>query len=71
MDLWGESLSLSSRTQADVVAVLVQLLVAFGNAVGRSAFFLVGATEHRANINALIVGKSGKATPGTTRAASL
>ena len=37
---------LEPETEADPVAILSQLLVAFGAAVGRGAFFQVEATRH-------------------------
>jgi hypothetical protein len=57
---------LDPHTEADPVAVLLQFLVAFGNAVGREAYFRVGSTAHRAVENTGIVGTSSAARKGTS-----
>ncbi len=61
------------HTEADPAAMLVQLLIAFGNCVGRGPFFRVEETPHFANEFAAIVGRSAKARKGTgfNRIASL
>ena len=41
--------TIAPQTEADPVAILSQLLVAFGAAVGRGAFFQVEATRHHPN----------------------
>jgi hypothetical protein len=46
------------QTEAEVSAVLLQLLVLFGNAVGREPFFTVGATQHHANLFLALVAKT-------------
>ena len=49
-ELLGEIVkTISPHTEADPVAVLTQLLVAFGAAVGRGAWFTVEATRHHPN----------------------
>lgn len=50
----------------DPVAILVQLLVAFGNVVGPSTHFAVEADRHRMNLFAVLVGQSAKARKGTS-----
>ena len=40
---------IAPHTEADPVAILSQLLVAFGAAAGRGAFFQVEATRHHPN----------------------
>lgn len=52
------------HTEADPVAVLANLLVAFGNAAGRGAYVEVGADHHRLNMNAALVGKTAKGRKG-------
>ena len=53
-------------TEADPVALVVALLVAFGNAVGRSPHSMVGgATRHGVNEFCVIVGQTGKGRKGT------
>jgi hypothetical protein len=53
-------------TEADPVAILAQLLAAFGNVVGRNPFFTVEAVDHHANLFACIVGRSSKGRKGTS-----
>jgi hypothetical protein len=53
-------------SEADPAAVLVQLLVAFGNAVGRGPRIVLGSICQYANLFAVIVGKSSKARKGTS-----
>jgi hypothetical protein len=53
------------HTEADPAAMLVQFLIAFGNCIGRGAFFRVEETPHFANEFAAIVGQSAKARKGT------
>ena len=57
---------IAPHTEADPAAMLIQLLVAFGNCVGRGPHFRVEDTPHFANENAVIVGKSAKARKGTS-----
>ncbi|MGI8412990.1 MAG: hypothetical protein ACR2QA_11020 [Solirubrobacteraceae bacterium] len=46
-ELLGEIVTrIAPHTEADPVAILTQLLVAFGAAVGRGAYFTVEATRH-------------------------
>lgn len=58
--------SVEDQTEADPVAILAHLLVAFGNVVGRTAHRLVGATSHHTNEFALLVGPSAKGRKGTS-----
>lgn len=65
--LAGEIVSeLAPESEADPVALLLTILASFGNAVGRAAFFPVGATIHRVNIFCSLVGQSAKARKGTS-----
>jgi hypothetical protein len=48
------------------MALLVQFLVAFGNAVGRGPHFIHESTRHGTNINAVLVGKSSRGRKGTS-----
>lgn len=52
-------------TESDKTALLVQLLVAFGNVIGRSGHFIAESKKHYGNLFALIVGKSSKARKGS------
>ncbi|MDP9478575.1 MAG: ArsR family transcriptional regulator [Actinomycetota bacterium] len=54
------------HTEADPVAVLANLLVAFGNAAGRGAYVEVGADRHHLNLYAALVGKTAKGRKGTS-----
>ena len=65
--------TIAPHTEADPVAILTQLLVAFGAAVGRGAWFTVEATRHHPNEFMLLVGDSsraGRAPRGITSAGS-
>ena len=53
--------TIAPDTEADPVAVLSQLLVAFGAAVGRGAFFQVEATRHCPNEFLVLIGDSARA----------
>ncbi len=56
--------TIEPHTEADPVAVLMNLLAAFGNAVGRDAFLRVGADYHRLNLYAAFVGETAKGRKG-------
>src|SRR5439155_13329044 len=51
--------------ESDLVALLVQFLVGFGNLVGREPYFAVEADRHHANEFALLVGESSRGRKGT------
>ena len=44
------------HTEADPVAVLAQFLVGFGSCCNRGPHFPVGADQHHANLNMLLIG---------------
>jgi hypothetical protein len=52
-------------TEGDPAAILVGFLVLAGNAIGRSAHYLVGPSAHYCNTYAVIVGPSGTGRKGT------
>jgi hypothetical protein len=58
--------TIAPHTEADPVAILAQLLVAFGAAVGRHAYFAVEATRHHPNEFLVLVGDSAKARKGSS-----
>ncbi|MGH2842298.1 MAG: DUF3987 domain-containing protein, partial [Solirubrobacteraceae bacterium] len=58
--------TIAPETEADPVAILSQLLVAFGAAVGRGAFFQVEATRHHPNEFLVLVGDSARARKGSS-----
>ena len=57
---------LEPETEADPVAILAQLLVAFGTAVGRDAYFEIEATRHHPHEFLLLVGDTARARKGTS-----
>ena len=57
--------AIEPHSEADPVAILIQLLAAFGNLVGRHRYFRVGAKEHFTNIFAVLVGDTAKSRKGT------
>jgi hypothetical protein len=58
--------SIEPHSEADPVALLVQLLVAFGNAIGRRAHFRVEADRHYTNLFAVLIGQTSKGRKGTS-----
>ena len=66
-ELLGEIVCrIAPHTEADPVAILTQLLVGFGAAVGRGAWFTVEATRHAPNEFMLLVGDSSRARKGSS-----
>ena len=66
--VWQETLStpFEPHTEADPAALLIQLIVAFGNVVGRSAYYGVEADRHYTNLNAIAVGETAKGRKGVS-----
>ncbi len=58
--------TIAPETEADPVAILSQLLVAFGAAVGRGAFFQVEATRHHPHEFLVLIGDSARARKGSS-----
>ncbi|MGC8489900.1 MAG: hypothetical protein ACP5QO_17000, partial [Clostridia bacterium] len=58
--------TLGPASEADPMALLVQFLVAFGNAIGRGPFFIVEADPHYTNEMAVLVGETAKGRKGTS-----
>lgn len=54
------------HTESDEAALLSQLLVCFGNAINRTAYFTAEASKHHTNLYTLIVGVSGKGRKGSS-----
>ena len=66
-ELLGEIVgTIAPHTEADPVAILTQLLVAFGAAVGRGAWFQVEATRHHPNEYMCLVGDSARGRKGSS-----
>jgi hypothetical protein len=57
---------LAPHTEAHPAAILLQLLAAFGNAVGPAPHCMVDATRHGLNLFVVLVGESSKARKGTS-----
>jgi hypothetical protein len=55
------------HTEADPVALLIQLHVEFGNIIGRTAYVVADGAGHYCNINAVVVGPTSKARKGTAK----
>jgi len=56
--------AIEPHTEADPVAVLSSLLATFGNAIGRGAYFKVGADLHHLKLNISLVGDTSKGRKG-------
>lgn len=54
------------HSEADPVALLSQILVAFGNVIGRTAHFTAEADKHYLNLFAVMTGSSSKGRKGTS-----
>jgi hypothetical protein len=57
---------LSPATEADPTAILVQLLVSLGTALGRHPHYRVGASRHGTNEFVILVGPSGSGRKGSS-----
>ena len=58
--------TIAPHTEADPAALLLQLLAAFGNVVGRRPHFKVEADHHAPNLFIALVGKSARGRKGTS-----
>jgi hypothetical protein len=58
--------TLSPHTEADDAAILIQLLTAFGNIIGRTAYFSVEAARHYLNLFVVLIGATSKGRKGTS-----
>lgn len=58
--------TLEPNTESDVAAIVGQFLPAFGNIIGRSAFYLTEATKQYTNLFSIIVGDTAKGRKGTS-----
>ncbi|MBI2060382.1 MAG: DUF3987 domain-containing protein [Nitrospirae bacterium] len=58
--------SVEPHTEADSVALLLQILLGFGNALGPKPHFVVEGTRHGLNEFAVLVGRTSKARKGTS-----
>jgi uncharacterized protein DUF3987/bifunctional DNA primase/polymerase-like protein len=58
--------TIDPHTEADRAAVLIQILAAFGNCIGRTAYFTAEADRHYLNLFAVLVGATSKGRKGTS-----
>ena len=58
--------TIDPHTEADPAALLVQLLVAVGNALGRTAHFIAEADRHAFNLFTVLVGQTAKGRKGSS-----
>jgi hypothetical protein len=58
--------AIEPHTEADGVAILSQILVAYGSVIGRSAWWSVERDRHYGNIYVALVGETSKARKGTS-----
>src|SRR5437868_8277039 len=58
--------TIEPHSEADPAALLVQVLVAFGSAAGRSAYVAVEADRHYPNLFVVLVGPTAKGRKGTS-----
>ncbi len=59
--------ALAPETESDPVAILGQLLVAFGNAAGREPHYQIEGDSHHSNLFLCLVGESSRGRKGTSR----
>ena len=58
--------TIEPHSETDPVAILVQVLAAFGNAIGRSAYFAVESDRHYLKVFLVLVGPTSKGRKGTS-----
>ncbi len=58
--------AVDAHTEASRAGLLVQMMAAFGNVIGRTAYFTAERTRHYANLYLCIVGNTSKARKGTS-----
>ncbi|MFQ5674049.1 MAG: bifunctional DNA primase/polymerase [Nitrospinales bacterium] len=59
--------AIEPHTEGDPAALLVQLLVCFGNVIGRGPHFMAEADRHGTNLFACLVGSTAKGRKGTSK----
>ena len=57
--------AIEPHTESDPVALLVQFITYFGNAIGRHSYYLVESDRHYPNLFTVLVGQSSKSRKGT------
>lgn len=61
--------TLGPHTEADPMALLLDLLTSFGNAVGLSPYMLAGDARHHARLHVVLAGVSSRSRKGTSHKA--
>src|SRR5262249_45495007 len=59
--------AIEPHTESDPVAILIQILTSFGNAIGKGPHFLAEAAVHSMNLFAVLVGDTSKGRKGTSQ----
>ena len=62
--------AIEPHTEADPMAILATTLAAFGNVVGRSPHFMIGAVSHHPVLDVVLVGDTAKSRKGQSWAES-
>jgi hypothetical protein len=57
--------TIEAHSEADMAALLVQLLIGVGNTIGRGPHFRVGPTLHHLNLFAVLVEQTSRGRKGT------
>lgn len=57
--------TIAPHTEGDNVALLLQYLAYFGNAIGRNAYFQVESTKHFGNLFTILAGRTSRSRKGT------
>jgi hypothetical protein len=63
--------AIGPQTEADPLAVLAQLLVMFGSAIGRTAYWVVEGDRHFGNLYCCLVGQTSTGRKGTSKGRAL
>lgn len=58
--------TIEPHSESDPIALLVQTFVAYGNVIGRSAYFVAEADWHHTNLYTVLIGISSKGRKGTS-----
>jgi Protein of unknown function (DUF3987) len=58
--------TITSHSEADPVALLIQFLAVAGNIIGRRFYYQVESDRHHPNLSVVLVGQSSKARKGTS-----
>jgi hypothetical protein len=58
--------AIEPQTEADTVAVLGQLLLGFGNMIGRSPYYAIEGGRHHTNLNLVLAGRTSVGRKGTS-----